>query len=553
MHITRLFSFIASLALVFSLLPLPAQAAGTVSLAALDTAYTQDFDTLSSVGTSSTVPNGWDFAETGANANTIYTAGNGSSTTGDTYSFGAAASSERAFGTLRSSNLLPSIGAQFNNDTGYPINSLAIAYTGEQWRLGQNTAGRLADHLDFQISTNASSLTTGTWTDVNDLDFNSPLLTGTVGALDGNAAPNRAALSATISALNIGSGSSFWVRWVDSDLAPGSDDGLSVDDFSLTPSSAGIDGAPAVSTTIPADGAANVSPNSSISITFNEAVNVTGTWFTLSCAASGAHTAGVSGGPVTFTLAPVPVFSGGETCTLTVIAAQVTDQDGNDPPDAMAADFSAGFTTATPIAIHDVQGTGHVSPRAGQAVTLLPAVVTALRTVEGTRGFYLQDPNPDADTATSEGIFVYTGSSSNPAALVAVGDLVEVSGTVSEYKGAVADLRLTEIVSPEVRLLSSGNPLPAPVVLGAGGRVPPSTIIEDDASGSVETSGVFDPASDGIDFYESLEGMLVQVNDAVAAGPTSDFTSNREIPVSGRFRRCCERAHHPRRCGGPTR
>ncbi len=60
---------------------------------------------------------------------------------------------------------------------------------------------------------------------------------------------------------------------------------------------------------------------------------------------------------------------------------------------------------------------------------------------------------------------------------------------------------------------------------------PPTTVIEDDATGDVETSGVFDPASDGIDFYESLEGMLVQVNDAVAVGPTSDFGSNREIPV----------------------
>jgi hypothetical protein len=58
-------------------------------------------------------------------------------------------------------------------------------------------------------------------------------------------------------------------------------------------------------------------------------------------------------------------------------------------------------------------------------------------------------------------------------------------------------------------------------------------VIEDDAGGSVETSGVFDPANDGIDFYESLEGMLVQVNDAVAVGRTSDFTSNREIPVVG--------------------
>jgi predicted extracellular nuclease len=53
-------------------------------------------------------------------------------------------------------------------------------------------------------------------------------------------------------------------------------------------------------------------------------------------------------------------------------------------------------------------------------------------------------------------------------------------------------------------------------------------VIEDDATGDVETSGVFDPSSDGIDFYESLEAMRVQVNDPIAVGPTSTFG---EIPV----------------------
>ena len=79
--------------------------------------------------------------------------------------------------------------------------------------------------------------------------------------------------------------------------------------------------------------------------------------------------------------------------------------------------------------------------------------------------------------------------------------------------------------------MSSGNVLPAPVVIGVGGRVPPAMVIEDDATGDAETSGVFDPAQDGLDFDESLEGMLVQVNDAVATGPRSDFGTNREIPV----------------------
>jgi len=189
---------------------------------------------------------------------------------------------------------------------------------------------------------------------------------------------------------------------------------------------------------------------------------------------------------------------------------------------------------APPISIHDVQGAGHISPSKNQTITLLPAVVTALRT-SGTRGFYVQnaDADTDADEATSEGVFVYTGST-NPATLVAVGDLVQVSAKVSEYRAAAVGLTLTELVAPyTVTVISSGNPLPAPIVIGTGGRIPPSVVIEDDATGSVETTGTFDPANDGIDFYESMEGMLVQVNDAVAVGPTSNFTSNREIPVVG--------------------
>ena len=66
-------------------------------------------------------------------------------------------------------------------------------------------------------------------------------------------------------------------------------------------------------------------------------------------------------------------------------------------------------------------------------------------------------------------------------------------------------------------------PLPAPVVLGNGGRVPPNQVIEDDAADSVETTGVYDPDTDGIDFYESLEGMRVQVNDALVVGATNAF------------------------------
>ncbi len=81
----------------------------SVSISAIGAAITQNFDTLASTGTSSTVPAGWYFNEVGTAANTLYTAGSGSGTSGDTYSFGVTASTERAFGTLLSGSNTPTI------------------------------------------------------------------------------------------------------------------------------------------------------------------------------------------------------------------------------------------------------------------------------------------------------------------------------------------------------------------------------------------------------------------------------------------------------------
>jgi hypothetical protein len=193
------------------------------------TPYTQDFNTLATVGTSGALPQGWVFLETGSSEDSTYAAGTGSSSTGNTYSFGSTSSGDRAFGGLQSGSLVSTLGGVFQNDSGTTITSLTISYTGEQWRLGEGT-GRL-DRIDFQLSTNATSLFTGTWSDFDDLDFSTPNTT-TTGAKDGNSVENRQTLTFTITGLSITNGSILWIRWVDLN-ATGSDDGLSVDDFSL--------------------------------------------------------------------------------------------------------------------------------------------------------------------------------------------------------------------------------------------------------------------------------------------------------------------------------
>ena len=244
-------------------------AAGTISLTVLGTTYTQDFDTLANSATSDVLPQGWEFSEAGSNANTTYAAGTGSSNAGNTYSFGSSASPERAYGGLFSGSLNPTIGAAFTNNTGSTVTSLAISYTGEMWRAGVLNRNA-ADRLDFQLSTNATSLTTGTWVDYDSLDFNSPNTMTSAGELNGNASGNRATVNSTITALSILSGASFWIRWTDFDIAPGADDGLAVDDLSLTQSPRHG----SVVATFPIDGATDFPVNASLSVTFNEPVGV---------------------------------------------------------------------------------------------------------------------------------------------------------------------------------------------------------------------------------------------------------------------------------------
>ena len=55
-------------------------------------------------------------------------------------------------------------------------------------------------------------------------------------------------------------------------------------------------------------------------------------------------------GPTTFTIDPTD-FANGELCTVTVFAAQITDQDANDPPENMAANFVFSFTIDNPPSV----------------------------------------------------------------------------------------------------------------------------------------------------------------------------------------------------------
>ena len=318
-----------------------------VSLTTLGAPYNQNFDTLSNTAGSTTnnlTLTGWFMTEAGGGTrdNEQYAVDTGGSATGDTYSYGGAGSTDRALGGLQSGTLIPTIGACFTNNTGVTVSNLTIAYTGEQWRLG---AAARTDQLDFEYSLDATSLTTGTWTAVDVLDFITPNTLAPTGLKDGNNPAFRTAISSAISPLSIANGATVWIRWLDANPG-GSDDGLAVDDFSITPSV--LDVAPSVLTTSPPNGATGVGLAANIDVTFSEPVNVAPGWFTINCTVSGLHAASESGGPTTFTLDPTVDFVANEICTVTIDDASVSDQDANDPPDNMAADSQWSFDTNPP-------------------------------------------------------------------------------------------------------------------------------------------------------------------------------------------------------------
>ncbi|WCH90764.1 endonuclease/exonuclease/phosphatase [Streptomyces moderatus] len=178
---------------------------------------------------------------------------------------------------------------------------------------------------------------------------------------------------------------------------------------------------------------------------------------------------------------------------------------------------------ADSMRIHDVQGSTRISPYAGKQVTDVAGIVTGVRTYGSSRGFWIQDPTPDDNPATSEGVFVFT--SSNPK--VAVGDSVLVSGTVSEYVPGGAssgNQSLTEITKPVITVVSSGNAVPAAKVIDAK-SVPAAYSPEGDTAAGGSVNGLtLEPGKYALDYYESLEGENVQVADTRVVGATDPYT-----------------------------
>jgi uncharacterized protein len=449
-----------------------AGSSGSGSVSITSTAgVSENLNTLSnSTSPSTSLPPGWYLTEsgTGGAADGAYVVATGSGSAGGAYSFGAALATDRALGSLGSGTVTPiHYGAQFTNNTGAVVTSITVSYRGEMWRRGTATAG---EGLTFAYSTAATSLTGGGFSDVTSLNFASPgaacSATQNV-ATDGHSTACTQLVSFTIVGLTIPDGQGFWLRWTDLDTG-GSDDGLAVDDISVSVATSSLSIRPT------ATGAASPNPaNPGLLVTLAGTItpgqNPTSASYTVSCDLTpigGPPEQSITVTNTTFSspmlvAATTPLGAYALTCTV------VDDQ-------SRSTTFPIGLTVLLPLnstcgalatPIHAVQGTGAVSPLVGQTVDVEGIVVGAFQGAAQLNGFYLEEPldTQAGNPLTSEGVFVFA---STPA--VGLGDRVRIRGTVNEFSSSAGSLvsSLTEIGSTaSATVCSEGNALPPPVTV----------------------------------------------------------------------------------------
>ena len=253
--------------------------------------------------------------------------------------------------------------------------------------------------------------------------------------------------------------------------------------------------------------------NSAFTLDFNTVVGGTAT--------AGDDYQAVSGGTVTFT-------NGGpltQTVTVTINGDVTIEADETISVEISNIQNTVGATTIGDGAavgtiinddvtrIYTLQGDNPVSAFNGQQVTTI-GVVTAID--KDGNGYWIQDTSGDGNRNTSDGIYVFTNPPVGPE--IVVGNLIRVSATVSEFApGGAANLTLTELVTvTSTQVLATNQTLPTAIIIGDtanGADVTPPTV----QLGS--TTNAFDPTVDGIDFWESMEGMRVTLQDVRTTTP----------------------------------
>ena len=219
----------------------------------------------------------------------------------------------------------------------------------------------------------------------------------------------------------------------------------------------------------------------------------------------------LGGAGATYLSAEVNEVSAAEVKT-EVVAPATTDK--NEVKPAGATVPAAQATAPKEVKnVGEVQGESHQSPLAGKEVIINNVVVT--KTDKTGKGFYVQDKVPDNNPRTSDAVYVASTDK------VESGDLLKVRGTVKEgymeeysvkqgqtFKKPAGSLTVTQIINATITKLGKAE---LPKALNISEKMP-KDIVDN-------TPTKYNPETEALDYWESLEGMLVEVTKPKVTGP----------------------------------
>ena len=212
----------------------------------------------------------------------------------------------------------------------------------------------------------------------------------------------------------------------------------------------------------------------------------------------------------TYLSAEVNEVSAAEVKTEVVTPATTTDKNEGTPAGATAS--AAQVTAPKEVKnVGEVQGESHQSPLVGKEVVINNVVVTKTDKT----GFYVQDKVSDNNPRTSDAVYVASKDK------VESGDLLKVQGTVKEgymeeysvkpgqtFKKPAGSLTVTQIINATITKLGKAE---LPKALNISEKMPKDVVDN--------TPTKYNPETEALDYWESLEGMLVEVTKPKVTGP----------------------------------
>jgi len=260
--------------------------------------------------------------------------------------------------------------------------------------------------------------------------------------------------------------------------------------------------APIVSATAPSNGATNQALSPSISVTFNEPVNVTSaSAFSLACPSGTNEPITVTPTPLngntTFTLTPNSPLPQGTTCTITVNHADVSGAAAGIP---MAADFTASFTTGSQPTVSSTtpaNGATGVSPSGAVTISFFENVA-----VSSSSAFDIECP-----TGTPEPFTLSPVAPGNVSTFTLTPTAPLPSNTLCTVTVVASDVTSTP---------PSSIPMPANYVFSFTTSSVP--VAANDSYSSIGNVGITVPAASGVLANDTLNGNSITAFDSTSVG-----------------------------------